>query len=1045
MNCLRSLLRCVSLIGFAVVSQTFCAGLLADEISFQRQIRPILSDKCFQCHGPDAAERQAGLRLDQESSSKGKLESGLMPIVAGKPGDSEILHRIISTDEDLVMPPPDSGKSLNTEEVELLKRWIDQGAPWEQHWSFEPIQRANPPAVPETISEAAVINEIDQFILAALPEKQLQPNPKASRAALLRRVTFDLIGLPPTLDQVREFQADESPDAFEKVVDRLLASPHYGEHRSRFWLDAARYGDTHGLHLDNYREMWAYRDYVIDSFNSNKPFDQFTIEQLAGDLLDNPSDEQLIATGFNRCHVTTSEGGSIAEEVHMRNVVERVVATSTVFMGLTMDCTRCHDHKFDPLTQQDFYSLYAFFNNIDGNPMDGNKKDHAPILKVWTDADRLQLANLEDRKSTLKSDLEQLLVSIDYKEPANPQEPVKAAPVEFVWLDDAVPEGTQATGDQPWTFVEDPHPVFSGKVSHVGESQGLGQHLFQSAKTPLTIEDGDMLFSYVYLDPKNPPKEVMLQWNDGSWEHRAYWGANSINWGTEESPGRRHMGPLPATGQWVRLEVPAKHVGFKKGSKITGWAFTQFGGKVYWDKSGKADGANGTLLYDSFAQWVADQVKQDGKTLPKDLKRLLNKPADELSAKQRATLLQYFFKTAYCETRDQALDLETQLAASDQSINKLKDGLPTTLIYRERKEVKPAYILTRGEYDQQADEVSRSTPSVLPEVESEGQLNRLALARWLVSDEHPLTARVTVNRIWQQFFGTGLVKTSEDFGSQGEMPSHPELLDWLASEFRKPQLPGAQHDWDLRHTVKLIVMSATYQQSEFIDSSEFQIDPENRFLARGPRYRLDAEMLRDQALAVGGLLVEDVGGPSVKPPQPDGLWFAVGYSGSNTVRFKADVGSDKVHRRTLYTFIKRTAPPPQMSTFDAPSRESCSVRRERTNSPLQALLLMNDPQYVECARGLAIRAMRQPDLTDQLRATFLLQQVVLREVSEDEVSALIEDYEFYCSDFASDEDRATKLISVGEQSAPTDLNAVELAAWTMVANLVLNLDEVVNK
>lgn len=1045
MNCFRTCLRCVSLLAFAVVNQTFCADANADEISFQRQIRPILSDKCFQCHGPDAAERHAGLRLDQEDSAKGTLESGLRAIAAGEPADSEVLHRIVSTDEDLLMPPPDSGKSLSSQEIKLLKRWVQEGATWGQHWSFEPIQRSPIPAVPRGIDRSSVANPIDHFILAALPAKHLQPNPKADRASLLRRVTFDLTGLPPTMDQVRQFQADESPYAFEKVVDRLLASPQYGEHRSRFWLDAARYGDTHGLHLDNYREMWAYRDYVINSFNSNKPFDQFTIEQLAGDLLDNPTDEQLIATGFNRCHVTTSEGGSIAEEVHMRNVVERVIATGTVFMGLTMDCTRCHDHKFDPLTQQDFYSLYAFFNNIDGKPLDGNKKDHAPVLKVWTDQERQQLTNLEAKQAKLKADLEQLFANINYKEPTTAAPPTKAAPAEFVWLEDEVPAGTTPSGDQPWTFVQEPHPVFSGTYSHVGESKGRGQHFFQSAKSPLLIKDSDVLFSHVYLDPENPPKEIMLQWNDGDWNHRAYWGADKIDWGTKNSPSRRHMGSLPPLGQWVRLEVPAKHVGLKKGSKVTGWAFTQFGGKVYWDQSGHAEAASSVLLYDSFAQWLQDQIQNDGKTLPKDIANLIKQPQQAWTAEQKNSVQQHFYRTAYRETRDRNLQLETQISAVEKNISQLMDGLPTTLIYREREDVKPAYILTRGEYDQPAEEVVRATPGVLPEVQTDGQLDRLALAEWLVSDEHPLTARVTVNRIWQQFFGTGLVKTSEDFGSQGELPTHPELLDWLASEFRQPELAGAQHDWDLKHMVKLIVMSAAYQQSALIDATEFQVDPKNRFLARGPRYRLDAEMLRDQALSIGGLLVDDVGGPSVKPPQPDGLWFAVGYSGSNTVRFKADNGPSKVHRRTLYTFIKRTAPPPQMSTFDAPSRESCTVRRERTNSPLQALLLMNDPQFVECARGLAIRTLQQADFSDEQKAAFLLQQAVLREVRPDEVAALLEDYEFYLSDFSSNLERATKLIAVGAQPAATDLDPAQLAAWTMVANLVLNLDEVVNK
>lgn len=1038
-------MRCVPVLCVTAIAVLGMEASTAEEISFQRQIRTILSDKCFQCHGPDAAERHAGLRLDEEDSAKSKLESDLTAIVPGKPDDSEMWHRIVSTDSDLVMPPPESGKSLNKSEIALLRDWIQQGAAWEQHWAFESIVRPQAPNLPGRSAAGAVSNDIDRFVVAKLSEKQLRQNPPADKAELLRRVTFDLIGLPPTLEEVRNFQSDSSPNAFEKVVDRLLASPHYGENRARYWLDAARYGDTHGLHLDNYREMWAYRDYVINSFNSNKPFDVFTVEQLAGDLLEEPTDEQLIATGFNRCHVTTSEGGSIAEEVHSRNVVERVVATGTVFMGLTMDCTRCHDHKFDPLTMKDFYSLYAFFNNIDGNPLDGNKKDHAPVLKVWTTESRKQLAELEARKSDANQQLAELLATIDYKEPAAPTPPTKATPSEFVWIDDEVPAGATATGDQPWTFVEAPNPVFSGKKSHVGEATELAQHFFQSAPTPLIIDDGDVLFSYVYLDPKNPPEQIMLQWNDGSWEHRAYWGGNKINWGNNKSASRRDMGALPETGTWVRLEVPAKDVGFKKGSKITGWAFTQFGGRVHWDKSGKAEGESGTLLYDSFALWLQDQSKQAGKTLPKNLQALVKKPAEQLSQAETKLLQQHFFKTAYQPTREKLSALEAHASSINSKIDKLKGGLPTTLIYRERKDIKPAHILTRGEYDQKAEQVDRATPAVLPAVGSDGPMDRLTLANWLVSDQHPLTARVTVNRIWQQFFGTGLVKTSEDFGSQGELPSHPELLDWLASEFRSPQLSGAQHDWDVKHIIKLIVMSATYQQSARISPSEFQIDPENRMLARGPRYRLDAEMLRDQALAVSGLLVDDVGGPSVKPPQPDGLWFAVGYSGSNTVRFKADTGNEKVHRRTLYTFIKRTAPPPQMSTFDAPSRESCTVRRERTNSPLQALLLMNDPQYVECARGLAIRTMKQSDLSNPQKAAFLLQQVVLRDITDVEIAALVDDFNFFRADFLKDKDRAAKLVAIGEQPSPENLETVELAAWTMVANLVLNLDEVINK
>jgi hypothetical protein len=476
----------------------------AQDVSFSSQIRPLLSDRCFQCHGPDEAERQAGLRLDDETSALSQLDSEATAIVPGDASASELIARIQSDDPDLVMPPPDSGKSLNAAEKALLRQWIDSGAEWGVHWAFEPITR---PAVPDVSHlQFDTRNAIDAFINRRLAEVQLLPNSEADRVSLIRRVTLDLTGLPPTSQDVEQFLADGSPDAFERVVDRLLASERFGEQMARHWLDAARYGDTHGLHLDNYREMWAYRDWVINAYNDNKPFDQFTIEQLAGDLLDNPSKDQLIATGFNRCHVTTNEGGSIAEEVKVRNTVDRVVTTGTVFLGLTLDCTRCHDHKFDPLTMQDFYSLYGFFNSIDGGPMDGNRKDHAPVLKVYTDEQQLQLAELAARHAELKQQIKALVASTEYTEPENPTEPVLTDPVEFVWVDDAVPAGAKQEGNSGWQFVKAPAPVFAGEASHKRQAKGLSQHFFTGAKQPLRIAEGDILFCHVWLDKNDPPE-----------------------------------------------------------------------------------------------------------------------------------------------------------------------------------------------------------------------------------------------------------------------------------------------------------------------------------------------------------------------------------------------------------------------------------------------------------------------------------------------------------------------------------------------------------
>ncbi|MCP4171436.1 MAG: DUF1553 domain-containing protein [Fuerstiella sp.] len=1001
-----------------------------------------MSDKCFRCHGPDVAKRQAGLRLDLETDAKRLQESGVRAVVPGNPADSEIVARIVTADQDLKMPPEDSGMTLSAAEQDVLQRWIAQGAPWETHWAFTEVKRPEPP---ESGDSTAGVSEIDYFVRALLAGKRLTAAPQADRVALIRRVTLDLNGLPPTIAEVNAFVADKSPRAYETVVERLLNSPRFGEHMARYWLDAARYGDTHGLHLDNYREMWAYRDWVVNAFNQNKPFNVFTIEQLAGDLLENPTDDQMVATGFNRCHVTTGEGGSIADEVHVRNVVDRVVTTGTVFMGLTLDCSRCHDHKFDPLSMKDFYSLYAYFNSIDGAPLDGNKKDPAPVLKVLTGLQKQQVADLEAKSTAARQKLTQYLASIQYVEPESPQSPILSEPKEFVWIDDSVPSGANAQGNTPWKFVKSPAPVFSGQFSSTRTATGLSQHFFDSAPEPLKIGAGDVFFCFVHLDPKNPPKEIMLQWNDGSWNHRAYWGGDHIDWGEANSVSRRRIADLPAAGEWVRLAVPAADVGFKPGSEIKGWAFSQFDGTVHWDKAGIVSRINQQPLYDSFVRWKKDQLSAKGKSLPGNVLAVLTKPADKRTETEETSLKNHFLEFSYVASQKTVKPLQKEIKTTAERLKTIRKSASTTLVFREKKEPKPAHMLARGEYDRKGEQVPRAVPTVLPVMPQGAPNNRLGLARWLTARNHPLTSRVTVNRIWQQFFGTGLVKTAEDFGSQGEAPTHPLLLDWLCAEFMTPQVAGAQHDWDVKHLVKLIVMSATYRQSARLAPADYEKDPENRYLSRGPRFRMDAEQLRDHALHIGGLLSERMGGPSVKPPQPDGLWFAVGYSGSNTVRFKKDEGSDKVHRRTLYTFIKRTSPPPQMSTFDAPSREACVVRRERTNSPLQALLLMNDPQYVECARGLAERSFSEAGSAPAERAAWMLQQAVLREPSEPEIQGLVSDYRANLADYKADPDAARRLLQVGETEAREDVSPEEFAAWTMVGNLILNLDEVINK
>ncbi|MEI7701215.1 MAG: DUF1549 domain-containing protein, partial [Planctomycetia bacterium] len=535
----------------------------ADPVDFNRQIRPILSDLCFQCHGPDAAERKAGLRLDTAEGARAVLESGHPALLAGNPADSQVIQRLIATDVDVIMPPPSTGKAATPAQIALLKAWIEQGAEYRGHWSFVRPQRST---VPESAQPDTVVNPIDNFIHARLSLAGLKPAAEADRVALIRRVTLDLTGLPPTPSEVDAFLADTDANAWEKLVDRLLASPAYGEHMARYWLDLVRYGDTHGLHLDNERSLWKYREWVISAFNQNKPFNVFTTEQLAGDLLPNPTLDQKVATGFNRCNVTTSEGGSIDEEVYVRYAVDRTETMSTIFMGMTLGCAVCHDHKFDPVTQKEFYQLYAFFNASADAAMDGNALAPPPIIKVPTDDQTRMLSELDQQVAGMKSDMDNRLAKFEYTDPGAGTVPAPPESAEFVWIDDEAPAGAQLQGDTPWEFVSAPdHPVHSGTKSTRRQAEGLSQHFFTAAAPGLKIGSGDKLFAWVWLDPANPPKTIMLQFNDGTWEHRAFWGEDRIAFGSGDVPGHRALGPLPATGQWVRLEVDAAHVGLNPG------------------------------------------------------------------------------------------------------------------------------------------------------------------------------------------------------------------------------------------------------------------------------------------------------------------------------------------------------------------------------------------------------------------------------------------------------------------------------------------------
>jgi len=1007
-------------------------GLWADsDLSFSADIRPLLSKYCISCHGPDKAKRKADLRLDVPESAFADL-GGYAAIIPGKPEESEIYLRMVTKEKDDIMPPPDAKNPMSREDIEKLKQWIAEGAPFEDHWAFSAPVRKPVPKVP---NQDWSKHPIDAFLFEKMAEKGLKPQVTASKETLLRRAFLSLTGLPPAPADILRFANDQSGDAYGKQVDRLLQSRQYGEHRARYWLDAARYGDTHGLHLDNERAIWPYRDWVIQALNDNKPFDTFTIEQLAGDLLPNPGIDQLVATGFNRCNVTTSEGGAIPEEFAVRYGVDRVNTLTTVWMGVTVGCAQCHDHKFDPFTQKEFYQLFAYYNNLDEKAMDGNAFIYPPTVQLTSDEDHEKLASFDQKIERIEKAIRVNLASIDYEDPGRRAKDKERK--DYIWIEDELPEGAKASdADGRWQFVSGSgFPTYQGIKSHRRSAQGSGQHFFTEARSKLVVGSGDTLFTYVYLDPIKPPKSIMLQFHTNDWEHRAFWGEDVIPHGSGKGAGHQWLGDLPEPGQWVRLEVPADSVGLSAGDRLDGWAFSQFDGTVYWDHSGiHTQIPQGNEGFQSLSVWMhfIGQAKDAG--LPKDLKTIAKKGTDKRSNAENQILRDYFLEHVCSETQFLFSALHDQKKKISNARSKYEQGIPISLISKERKEPRDTFVLVRGEYDKHADKVIPAVPEVLPPLPEGAPNNRLGLAQWLVDPAHPLTARVMVNRFWHQHFGRPLVMTAEDFGTQGELPSHPELLDWLAVEF-------IESGWDMKHIHRLIITSAAFKQSSAISPQALEIDPENRFLSHGPRYRLDAEVLRDSALFISGLLVEKMGGKGVKPYQPSGLWKAVAYPSSTTANYKRDNG-DALYRRSIYTFVKRTSPPPSMSTFDAPNREACTVKRERTNTPLQALAMMNDIQYVEAARCFAERVVEQSLPETEQRLNYAMQLATGRTLAEDELKLLGNLYTKHMATFKKNQEAAKGLIQTGEAPRISDATPEELASLTMICNLILNLDEI---
>jgi hypothetical protein len=926
------------------------------------------------------------------------------------------------------MPPPESHKKLTAAQIALLKRWIEGGAPWKEHWAFQTPVKPRPPAVKDA---AWVRNPIDRFILAKLEEKGLAPAPVENRRALIRRVALDTTGLPPKPAEIEAFLADNTAGAYEHMVDRYLASPHYGEHRARYWLDAARYGDTHGIHVDNYREIWPYRDWVIAAFNRNLPFDQFTIEQLAGDLLPNPTLDQRIATGFQRCNVTTNEVGIIDDEYAEIYAKDRADTVGAVWLGMTVGCATCHDHKFDPISQKDFYALGAFFRNTTQKVMDGNISDTPPILLVPRAADRTAW---EEKNALVAAVRRELDAAREGAGEAFQQ-----------WLGTRVPQPkTQPVEGSEEAFAADlAEPMVFEKAE--------GRILAKSPKV-----DAEKAFS-ISVRFRYPEKDqnYTIAGQQNSRDRNRGWvvdttgrqiGFRLIGDNGAAIEVRAADGALFAPGSWNSLT--ATYDGSRNQSGLmlylNGRAVAVLGlGARNAKLNGGIDVEDPIMLGRSFAGGAVADFRLFRGVLREADARLLSdwrataaalaRPTAELDASGRQNLLEWYLARAYEPYR--------KLAAEQHRLNlELRDIArrgSTTLVMEERADQKPfAYTLYRGAYDQKRDRVEASTPTVLPPMASALPRNRLGFARWLFTEDHPLTARVAVNRMWQEVFGTGLVKTADDFGSQGEPPSHPQLLDWLAVDFR-------ESGWDVKRFYRQLLMSATYRQMALTTTDKLAKDPENRLLSRGPRFRMDAEMVRDYALAAVGLLAPQTGGPSVKPYQPEGIWEAVAMDGSNTRFYKADSGSG-LYRRSLYTFWKRSAPPASMDVFNAPTRESCVVRRERTNTPLQALATMNDVQFVEAARVLAESAM-ESTTAFEARLDYMTVRVLARPLAENErliAQRAYKDFERY---YASHPEDARKFLDDGERKPDPSLAPAEHAALTMLANQLLNLDEVLNK
>ncbi len=1038
----------IAAVGWLV--STALAEDAARPIEFNRDIRPILSDNCFQCHGPDRAQRKADLRLDLEAEALAERDGG-RPIVPGKAAASELVRRITTADPDERMPPADSKRRLTAQQVELIRRWIERGAPWQAHWSLIPPQR---PAVPQIAESDWLGSPIDAFILARLKREGLRQSPPADKTTLLRRVTLDLTGLPPAPAEVDVFLADDSPDAYQRVVDRLLASPRFGERMAARWLDGARYADTNGYQSDGERVMWRWRDWVIEAYNHNLPFDQFTVEQLAGDLLPGCTLDQRIATGFNRNHRGNAEGGIVPEEYAVEYVVDRVDTTGTVWLGLTLGCARCHDHKFDPFSQHDYYRLFAYFNNVPERGKAVKYGNSPPVALSPTRDQQAELRTLERQLSAAEQSFAKLGDRLAASQHEWEQQLVGGPPLDWT-LTEGLVAAYSFDGDllnrvdaqKNGRVVDGAEEFAAGRTGQAMQFDGR-RSVEAGDLAPFGFYDKFTLSAWVRLgdDPRGTIVSRMTDAPEGDGYYLTAnggkiqlnlvkrWLDDALRVETQRTlmPGRWHHVAATYDGSRVASGI---HIYIDGEAEPLDVLLDDLNQSFDTKQPLRIGGGGGS---DGRFRGALDDVRVYRRALDADQVRVAaavetigdiaamapeHRPTG-LTLKIRSCFLNEAAPPAIREAWRQVVELRNQRAAMIESF-------PTTMVMQESPQPRPTHLLVRGQYDRPGDALTAGVPASLPSLAGSLPNNRLGLARWLVDPANPLTARVAVNRLWQMLFGTGLVKTVDDFGAQGEPPSHPELLDWLATEF-------VASGWDVKAMLRKLATSATYRQSSKVSPQLLSRDPDNRLLARGPRYRLSAEMVRDQALAAGGLLVERPGGPSVRPYQPEGLWNDL-----SGVDYVQDHG-EKLYRRGLYVFWKRTVAPPVMITFDAAGRETCIVRETRTNTPLQALTLLNEVSFVEAARALAERAMQGAESPPR-RIELMFRLVTARRPCAAELDTLLRGWQRHVEHYRAYPETAAAAIKIGESRPDAALEAAELAAYTALAGVILNLDEAVTK